>query len=489
MTVTTPRLSEVARHLIIPEGIETSVFPRVQRRLADVGVSFDRWQQGFGQVCLGCRSTGKYAATVGGVVASWPRQIGKTYTVGNIAIGLCLEFPGYRAIWTSHHNRTTTNTFRTMQAMVRNKNIWPHVEAIRTANGEQEIVFKNGSIIMFGAREQGFGRGMDKIDLIVFDEAQILGLKALEDMVPATNASRHPHGGLVIFIGTPPRPSDDGEAFTAKRAKALAGKTADQVYCEISAGPDVDPEDQEQFGSFNPSYPHRTSLEAMLRMIENIPDQEARRREMLGIWPPAMSRDLAIDADVWFANEVAPPDETSGRIAFGAYTNLPRTNSAIGAATDMGDGTILVEIVPAAEGVEYTNLPGTSWLPPRMHELEERWSPVALVVDGYSAAASLLPAMEELGLDLTVTQARDMARACGMVFDALMEGRLKHLGQDGLTKAALSAKWRELSDSRAWDRKDKTSDITELVAMTLAVYGLITCGPEPKEVEVWGFFD
>jgi hypothetical protein len=169
--------------LVIPEGIATSVFPRVKRRLSEVGVSFDLWQQGFGTVALGCGPDGKFAASVGGVAASIPRQVGKTFTVFNILVGLALEFPGLRVAWTSHHNRTTTNTFRACQGMVKRKAVAPHLAAgggIRTANGEQEIVFRNGSIIMFGAREHGFGRGLDEIDVEVFDEAQILTLKALD---------------------------------------------------------------------------------------------------------------------------------------------------------------------------------------------------------------------------------------------------------------------------------------------------------------------
>jgi hypothetical protein len=73
---------------------------------------------------------------------------------------------------------------------------------------------------MFGAREQGFGRGFDEVDIEVFDEAQILTEKALEDMIAATNQSRHPHGALLFFMGTPPRPSDPGEAFGLKREGA-----------------------------------------------------------------------------------------------------------------------------------------------------------------------------------------------------------------------------------------------------------------------------
>jgi hypothetical protein len=120
---------------------------------------------------------------------------------------------------------------------------FPHLahNGIRTANGEQEIRFRNGSVIMFGAREQGFGRGFDEVDVEVFDEAQILTEKALEDMVAATNQARHPHGALLFYMGTPPRPVDPGEAFTLKRTKALSGKSDDMLYVEMAADPDADP--------------------------------------------------------------------------------------------------------------------------------------------------------------------------------------------------------------------------------------------------------
>jgi hypothetical protein len=158
-TPSTPRLSEVAKHLVIPEGITTSVYPRVRRRMSEVGCFVRPLAAGvLGTVALGCRADGKYAATVGGVVASIPRQVGKTFSVGYLLTGLALEFPDYRVAWTSHHTRTTTNTFRAMQGMVRRKQIYPLLDhsirsdGIRSANGEQEIRFKNGSMLMFGAQ-------------------------------------------------------------------------------------------------------------------------------------------------------------------------------------------------------------------------------------------------------------------------------------------------------------------------------------------------
>ena len=66
----TPRLSEVAQHVVIPEGIVTTSWPRVVSQCAAMGVTFDAWQHGIGSIALGKREDGKYAATVGGVVLS-----------------------------------------------------------------------------------------------------------------------------------------------------------------------------------------------------------------------------------------------------------------------------------------------------------------------------------------------------------------------------------------------------------------------------------
>ena len=140
-----PKLSEAARHVVIPAGIETTGWPAVRAKGAELGLLFDPWQDGTGRVALGKRADGKYAATVGGIVMSIPRQVGKTYFVGALVVILCILFPGLKVVWTAHRTRTATNTFRSMQGMARRKKVAPHVDHIRQANGEQEIAFRNGS--------------------------------------------------------------------------------------------------------------------------------------------------------------------------------------------------------------------------------------------------------------------------------------------------------------------------------------------------------
>lgn len=469
-TVSTPpqserKLSDVARHLLIPEGVTTTVYARVKPRLAQMGVSFDRWQDGFGSVALGCRDDGKFAATVGGVVASIPRQVGKTFTVGHLLIALCLELPGLRVVWTSHHNRTTTNTFRSMQGMVRRRKVWPHIapNGIRTANGEQEIKFANGSIIMFGAREHGFGRGMDAIDVLVFDEAQILSLKALEDMVPSTNQARNPHGALVFFIGTPPRPTDDGEAFTAKRTRALAGDAEDMMYVEIGADPDADLDDREVWAQMNPSYPHRTPAESMLRMRENIPDDDSWRREAMGIWD-VVGASSVIDPITWH-DRADPASMAIERLSLAVAVSPDRLVSTVAFAGQRADGLWHIEVDEQRSG--------TAWILEHVAKRCERNEIRAVVIDGASQALSLVDDLQARKIRTTVTGLRDLATACGGLFDAVSEGTVRHIDQPLLNASNGAAGKRSVFSGEAWVWTGKHSalDITPTQAVTLALWG------------------
>ena len=213
-------LSDLARHVILPSGIVSTGWPAVRDTCHGWGVTFDEWQDGLGRAILAKREGGQYAAGIGGVMMSICRQVGKTFTVGMMIMALCVLFPGLKVVWTAHHTRTSDETFKSFQGMAKRKKLAPHILIVRRANGQQEIEFVNGSRIMFGARESGFGRGFDEVDVLVFDEAQILTQKAVDDMVPATNVSANP---LILYLCTPPKPSDPSEVVSSRRRDALAG--------------------------------------------------------------------------------------------------------------------------------------------------------------------------------------------------------------------------------------------------------------------------
>lgn len=50
-----PKLSEVAKHLVLPEGIVSTGWPAVKDKLDEFGVTFDRWQEGIATATLAKR--------------------------------------------------------------------------------------------------------------------------------------------------------------------------------------------------------------------------------------------------------------------------------------------------------------------------------------------------------------------------------------------------------------------------------------------------
>lgn len=461
----TPRLSEFAQHFVFPAGIVKTVWPRVEAKGLELGLGFDWWQAQLGAVCLGYGADGKYCATVGGIGLSIPRQVGKTYFVLSLLVIMCVLFPGLQVVWTAHHLRTSTKTFTSLRGICRRRKVAPHVRAMRAANGEQQVEFVNGSMIMFGARSMGFGRGFDEIDVEVFDEAQILDTKALEDMIAATNQSRHEHGALLFFMGTPPRPSDPSEAFVNRRDKAITGKASNAVWLEVGADPESDPDDREQWARMNPSFPKRTPLESMLRLRENLGDDDSWNREGRGIWDPK-GENRVIDSKSW--SDVSDPASMPvERLTLAVDVAPDRSVAAVSLAGRRADGLWHVEL--------YEHRAGADWVPAWVAERATKNELHAVVADELSGLVQKRKGRNYLGstdVEVTLTGSRDMAIACAGYFDEVMSKGVRHTNQPQVNTSLAHAGKRLIGDSGwAWNKKTALSDITPTVSQTLALWG------------------
>lgn len=466
----TPRLSEFARSFVFPEGIVKTVWPRVEAKGLELGLGFDWWQSQLGTVCLGYDKSGKFIATVGGIGMSIPRQVGKTYFVLAMLVILCVLFPGLQVVWTAHHLRTSTKTFTALRGICRRKKVAPLVRAMRATNGEQQVEFTNGSMIMFGARSQGFGRGFDEIDVEVFDEAQILDTKSLEDMIAATNQARNPHGALLFFMGTPPRPADPSEAFEARRQKALESKSKNAIWLEIGADPASDPDDRSQWPLMNPSYPKRTPPESMERLRENLGDDDSWNREGRGIWD-ALGGSQVIDEVTWkkAADVASMPTD---RITLAIDVAPGGSVAAISLAGLRPDGKWHVEFDNSRMG--------TDWVGPWVRARAEKRRLHAVVVDELSGLVEsnngrhyLVGTDRKVRVTLAASEGRDMAIACAKLYAAVVTPTptVRHIDQPQLNVALSVARKRPLGSGWAWNRKDPTSDITPIVSATLALWG------------------
>lgn len=471
-----PRLSDVARHVVIPDGVVATGFPAVEAKCRDLGIGFRPWQDGAGRIILSKRADGKYAATIGGTGLSFARQVGKTFLVGAIVFALCLLRPGLTVVWTAHRLRTAEETFKKMRGLAARKRVAPHVARVVLGSGEGAVEFRNGSRILFGARERGFGRGFDEVDVLVCDESQILTDNAQDDMVPATNQSRQPTGALLIYLGTPPKPTDPGEVFTRMRAEALSGEDHETGWIEFGADPGYEPTalpapltdaDWEQVAKANPSFPIDTPPEAILRMRKKLgPDSFIR--EGMGRWDRANEAKLIMPAWPLLAEVTEPPppvalglamdlDRVWLSLAASSGGDVPHLGSVLRVRVDTGRASLLAE---AARIVHDRRL--------------------QLVVDPKDAAGNLEDDLAALGVlsrkrNLIHASFDDYVQACANLYDAVEAKEASHGDYDDLNEAVAAARW-STGKRRVW--APLTGDVSMLKAASLAMWGA-TAAPLP----------
>lgn len=441
--------------MVAPTGIAATRWPSVRDTCRRLGWEFDGWQDGSGRLILALRSDGQYAADT--TVLSIPRQVGKTYLVACIIFALCLIENGLTVIWTAHRKTTAAETFRQFDSMAQRPKVAPHVRQVLRGKGDEKILFTNGSRILFGARESGFGRGMTDVDVLVLDEGQILPESTLEDMGATQNVAKNP---LTFVMGTPPRPKDDGEFFAALRAEALAGESDGTLYVEFSADRGSDPMDRDQWRKANPSFPFRTSERALLRLRKKLKSDDSWNREALGIWDDTAHR-AVFTASQWGELIDDGPDDGVPPIALGVDMSHGRQIS-VSACWAVGDGFHTEEVL-ATEDPQAA----IDWIVARAKVR------VPVIIDSVSPGTALVPGLKSRRVKVTTSTAQDMAKACGLLFDLVQTQRLTHAGQGSVTTAVAGARKRPIRDAGGWgwDRRDEASNIAPLVALTLSVLG------------------
>lgn len=463
----TPKLSEVARHLIQPAGIVSTAWPKVRDTCANLGWGFDNWQDGAGRLILALDKDGLYAADT--IVISIPRQVGKTYLVGAIVFALALIIPGLTVIWTAHRFKTARETFDSMKAMAKGDKCFPHVESISDSHGDEGIRLRNGSRILFGARENGFGLGFTGVGVLILDEVQRVTEKAMDDLIPTMNTVANP---LLFMMGTPPRPTDPGEVFTMMRQDALDSVTGGEenpvsvhgvstelsLFMEISADQDADLDDRDQLRKANPSYPHRTNERAIRRMRKALSD-DAFRREAFGIWPKVNVHQDIVRPSRWRTLVGIGPDEDVAPDALGVDMSHG-LDISVGGAWVAGAGAHVEEVwagTDVAAAIDWVALVAGRRIP--------------VVIDDLSPAAQMIPGLKARGVKVIRSTARYMAKGCLLFQTRAKAGTLTHADQKSVTEALQGARRRPIAEAGGWgyDRRDSTAIIHPLVGVTLAL--------------------
>lgn len=421
---------------------------------AAAGLVLDPWQRYALDASLGERADGKWSAFEVAWIVS--RQNGKGALLEARELAGLFLFGEELILHSAHEFKTAQEAFRRVLGLVQGSDfLSKQVARVRTSHGEEGIELRNGSRLRFVARSGGSGRGFTG-DTLILDEAMILGGEVMAALLPTLSARPNPQ---VIYAASAGMATSD--QLQRVRKRGLAGGDPGLCYLEWSADPaGLDLDDPAGWAQANPAMGIRITEEFVRRERAAMPEREFAR-ERLGVWDEIGGVSV-IPAHTWIG-AADPLSQPVDPVAFAFDVAPDRGRASIGIAGRTAAGETHVEVVDAHEG--------TGWLRPRLLDLVARWNPVSVVVDGKGPAASLIPQLEAEGVPLVITGAQDMAQACAQFFDATVQGRLRHIDQVVLNAALAGARKRPLGDAWAWHRQNAASDITPLVAVTLALFG------------------
>lgn len=457
--------------------------------LADLaGLTLDPWQQLVLRHGLGERPDGRWSAFEVAVLVS--RQNGKGAVLEARELAGLYLFGERLILHSAHEYRTAMEAFLRVRNLIDGcDDLRRKVKRVVNTNGEEGIELTSGGRLRFIARSKGAGRGFSA-DCLIWDEAYALTAEQVEAQMPVLSARPNPQ---IWYTSSPPLDAVSGAQLFSVRRRALADDEAGSL-AYFDWGVDgrlddlsgLDLADRALWAAANPAYGHRITEETIQREHAAM-SPPGFARERLGVWPPDLSQGFqVITADQWQDAHDAGSSIT-GPLVFAAAVSLDRSRATIGVAGRRRDGLVHVEITSTRTEVD--SRPGTGWVVPRLVELAAKHKPAAIVMDEWGPTGSLIPVAEEAGLKVERIGTGGVARAFGMFYDGVTgDARtVRHIGQPELTSALAGAAKRTLGDGAAWDRRTSTVDITPLVAVTNAMWGLLTFGGR-KPTTPWAVF-
>ncbi|MFD7774269.1 terminase [Streptomyces sp. NPDC059753] len=446
---------------------------------AMAGLKLFPWQQHVLDVGLREREDGSWAAFE--CCVNVPRQNGKGGIIEARELAGLFLLDEQLIIHSAHEFKTSKVAFQRIEALILGApELRKRVLRVRNNTNETSITLVTGQVLQFLARSGGSGRGFTG-DCNIMDEAMILGDDAMGALMPTMSAVENPQLYYLGSAGIGAQSVQLGRLRRRAQAAVESGNPDPSLaYFEWSVDPHADECPQgctdhddanapDSWAKANPSLGYLITPEFVRNEQASLGNSGIFERERLGVGDyPSDAADTwqVIGEEAWRALAVADA-ERSAPVAFSIDMTPERSHAAICAAFRWRGG-VHVTVVE--------HRPGTGWIVERAKELHGKWKPRCWVIDPASAAASLIPDLEDddegLGVEVVKPKARELAAACGQFYDAVTTQSLTHFDEAPLASALAGAQKRPLGDAWAWARRTVGVDISPLVAVTEAKWGL-----------------
>lgn len=468
------------------------------------GLDLDPWQQYVLEEALVMREDDTWAAREVGLVVS--RQNGKGSILEALELGSLFLLDEEMCIHSAHLFDTSLEAFNRIMILIEQTPDLMHmVKRVIRSHGEEGIeVFREGKKrrLRFKTRTKGGGRGLTG-DRVIIDEAMYFATQTAQALLPVVSARPNPQ---IWYTGS--AGDKDSEHFGRVRQRGVEKSDPRLVFMEWSIDPHTDfcPADCDEhdevdsvdgYAKSNPGLGIRITVETIESERHSM-SIEGFGTERLGVgdWPIEGDAWRVIDKESWYARH-QPLSAPQMPVVFAIDVTPDRKYSCIAVAGFNGevvDDARQIHVEITQNGSRYDHRPGSEWVPERIMQLCREHKPEAVVIDksqqGGSFVDELTPKLEKLGIQVLHPAMRDYAQACGTFHSSIVPRKgnvpcIVHMDQAPLTTAVSGVEKRELSDLWAWDKRNASVDISPLVAVTNAVWGLNKMATAEKVSPPW----
>lgn len=383
------------------------------------------------------------------------------------------------------------------------------IDKVTRSHGDEGILLKSGQRLRFRTRTKGGGRGWSP-DFIALDEAMYLGPDQIGALMPAVSARPNPQ---IWYTGS----AGDKEStqFGRVRSRAINGVKASgstarvpdpRLFfaewsidaCTVFCLPDCDEHDKpdtvESYAKANPGLGIRISVEHIESERRSMPE-DVFLQERLGVgdWPVDGDQWGVIGEQSWNSRADENSFITDDSIKVLAVDTSPSREFSSIVVCGTNGTDLHVEITQ--DEVRQDHRPGADWVVKRVKQIWDRVKLDAVVIDKAFQAGAYIDELESLGVTVISPRTAEYAQACGMFVSSVQPHKgetadVVHMDQLSLNNAVAGAGKRKLNDKWAWDKANSATDISPLVAATLAVWGYRkVLFDKPKAATPWAFYD
>lgn len=452
------------------------------------GYELDPWQKDVIKDWLGRDERDKYTSTTCGL--SVPRQNGKN-TLLEVRELYGLAINGEKMIHTAHQMNTARDAFLRLKKLFDadvNEDLAKLVKTIRSGNGMEEIELKNGGRIKFSSRSNVSNLGFS-VDVVVFDEAQALTDEQISVIMPIISASPNDNRQM-IYTGTPPTVSMNGEVFARIRQSAIEQTNSELTWYEWS---------------IEKLPPKGTKIDKLLNLAYDVNPAMGRRltpeftrQEALGMsldgfsimrlgWWSEIGNMKAITEQMWKDTFIKPEDApTEGIVTYGVKFSPDGVHVAISACRRTAEGVCHVECIHSSTVVE-----GLNWMVDFFCEPERKKRTSAIAIDGRNGMGVLCNSLSQYYPKnaILLPSTKGVVDASVMFENALRDKEITHTNdkqgsQDELDVSALTAVKRDVGSDGGWAYGGENP--TPLEACTLALWASRNTKRDPnRKAVVW----